>query len=601
MRIKAAPGRVGGPPVLARQVGVFPVVVTDVTITAPVASFSVAAGAAAVQEDMVSVTAVATWAAPAAAASLTVASVAAVFTLAAPTDAAQVVVSAASPVFTFAAGSATARLDMAAVAPVYTFNAPLPSFGSAVLINAPTASMTFAAPADAALLGVAAVSPTATWSAPAHKTNTQVIIVKPSITFAAPAAAARLDVAAPAAGLSWASAAAAAAVSVQSVPGVVSWIAPVPAVSTGGATVAGPVRTDRTRSEGPHARTSSVGLPRRTASSGARGRARVSDTVSRTRAARFSVARTRVCTLGYSNQTSPTDIPTLEAAIGRKFHGLRQNQQITTTSWAFAISDYDAGRGPITYRSIQISSGHYTDITSGSLDANLTTIGNGLLAAARWTPGHAILTFQHETTLSSNDVFGTAQDYIDAFRHFRVLMDTLGITKYDRFGVYRGGPALIARTAFEREFTNGTVNTPPAGKSFDDFDPNLGTVPTTPGIDYWELLGVDPYNDIVSGSLRYGTDAATLLDGPRNAALARGKNWFIGEIGCMDGSTAQSHLDKAAWLDSVRTYITGLGARGPGVCKHMFTTQETGSLYNWDSSPEALAAGKRIADSTYFA
>jgi hypothetical protein len=481
--------------------------VASMTFAAPAASAQVAVAAvaglvtfsspaASVQLTMTAPAGVLSWSAQAGAATVTAQSVPAVFTLAAPADAAQVGVSATTPAFTFATGSATTRLDVAAVAPVYTFNALLPSFGSAVLINAPTASFTFVAPADAALLGVAAVSPTATWSAPAHKTNTQILVVKPVFTFAAPAAAARLDVASAAAGLSWASASAAASVSVQSVPGVVSWIAPAPSVAAGGG-VAGPVRTDRTRSEGPHARTSSVGLPRRTASSGARGRARVSDTVSRTRAARFSVARTRVCTLGYSNQTAPTDIPTLEAAIGRKFHGLRQNRQLTDAgalNWNAAITDYDAGRGPVTYRSIQLNTGSYTDVTNGVWDATLTTWGQALLAAARWTPGHAILTFMHEVGLASNDFLGTPQQEIDAFRHIRILYDALGVTTYDRFGHYQGGPAVFAYIGWNRMFTNGSVDVPLAGHSYDDFDPDKGSTPAPAGVSYYELCGTDPYN-----------------------------------------------------------------------------------------------------------
>lgn len=359
-------------------------------------------------------------------------------------------------------------------------------------------------------------------------------------------------------------------------------------------------------------RTASVGLPDVTAvtpvAQPTRVRARSSATIAagmtgKTRVLQRRFSRTQVCTLGYSNQTSPTDIPTLEASLGRKFHGLRQNRQLTDASaqnWQTAIDDYNAGRGPITYRSIQLNTGLYTDVTSGVWDATLTTWFNNLKAANLWQPGHAILTFMHEVALASNDFLGTSQNFIDAYRHIRLLGDSLGVSYQSVTGHYIGGPAKWAYTGWLRQFTNGSVDSPTAGKSYSDYDPDLGSSPAPTGTTYYDYVSVDPYNNLVSGSLKYGTNAATLLDGPRNAAITRGKEWMIGELGCQDGATSQNNTDKAAWLDSVRVYLNGLGSHGPGVCRHLLTTQETGSLYNWDSSAEALAAGQRLAASTYF-
>ena len=297
-------------------------------------------------------------------------------------------------------------------------------------------------------------------------------------------------------------------------------------------------------------------------------------------------AASQVAVLGYSNQTSPTDIPTLEAAIGRGFHGLRQNQQYNNTSISFAITDYDAGR-TFSYRSIQFNTapGGWAAAATGTFDSSLVALCNAITAANRWTTQNPFwLTLHHEAT-TSGGVFGTtgflAADYKAMWAHCVPVM------------LATGAPIAFAYVGWDRMFVgqNG-VGPPTAGQSFDDLDP---------GTSLYSRIGSDPYNQVDSpGVLRYGTNAATLLDPIRNAALARDMDWMMGEMGCSDGSTSQDHLNKAAWLDSLRTYVNTLGAYGPGVCRAVLTTQETGSLYNWDSSAEALAAGARFGGDTYF-
>lgn len=311
------------------------------------------------------------------------------------------------------------------------------------------------------------------------------------------------------------------------------------------------------------------------------------------------------CILGYSNQSGPTDIPTLEGVIGRKFHGLRQNRQLTDAgalTWGTAITDYDAGRGPANYRSIQLNTGTYADITGGTYDATLTTWFTNLMAAGRWTPtSPAILCFMHEVALSSNDFLGTSQQFIDTYRYVRNLGDTVGVSRRSKTGAWIGGPAIWAYIGWNRMFDNTPVDTHQAGRGIDDYDPNKGTSPAPTGTSYYEIIGSDPYNDNQgTGILKYGTDAATLLAPIKAAALARNMQWMCGEMGCQDGSATADHLVKAQWLDNVRRFIVGCGRNLPGSCAYVFTTQETGSLYNWDSSQEALQAGMLWGKEPFF-
>lgn len=75
---------------------------------------------------------------------------------------------------------------------------------------------------------------------------------------------------------------------------------------------------------------------------------------------------------------------------------------------------------------------------------------------------------------------------------------------------------------------------------------------------------------------------------------------MLGEFGVADGPTTQNHLDKAAWLNSLHSYLTAIvPTASSGVCRYVFSTQEDGNLYNWDSSPDALAAGRSLALDPY--
>lgn len=297
-----------------------------------------------------------------------------------------------------------------------------------------------------------------------------------------------------------------------------------------------------------------------------------------------------VCVLGYSNQNlGSTNIATLESEIGRSFHGLRQNQQYTTTGLtgaSGAIAEYDAGR-TLSYRSIQFNTapGGWAAAANGDFDTQLTTFCTNVINAARWTTENPFWVCLHHEATTSGGVFGTAgysaADYKAMWAHCVPVM------------LATGAPIAFAYIGWDRMFVglNG-VGPPTAGEGIDDLDP---------GTAYYSRIGSDPYNTILSpGTLRYGTDAAVLLGPIVAAARSRHMDWMMGEMGCEDGSTQADHDNKKAWLDSLHAYVVALGAYGPGVCRAMLTTHESASSYQWDSSSTALTAGVSIGGDNYF-
>jgi hypothetical protein len=287
------------------------------------------------------------------------------------------------------------------------------------------------------------------------------------------------------------------------------------------------------------------------------------------------------------------------------FATLRQNADIST-NWVNTgqhIAQFDTGR-TASYRALQNdpSTESYAAAIAGTYDARFTTTVNNIVNSHRWsTTNPFIVCYGHEVTVSSWDPLGTKQQFIDAYRHFRLLLDSLGASVTSVTGAAVGGPIIMAYVGWDRMFTNGTVNSPPAGKAYSDYDPDLGSSPAPPGTTYYTLVGSDVYNNLVSGSLQYGTNAATLLADVKAQAVARNKDWMIGEFAAADGATAQNHADKAAWLDSMRTYLDGLGTTSPGVCRYVFSTIKTdANLYNIDSSAESTAAWQRWGNDSYY-
>lgn len=295
----------------------------------------------------------------------------------------------------------------------------------------------------------------------------------------------------------------------------------------------------------------------------------------------------RVAVLGYSNQIlGGVVVGDVETLIGRSFHGLRQNQAYTSTGVATAVTEFDAGR-TTSYRSIQFDTapGGWAAVATGVADTQLTAFCNAVIAANRWTTQNPFLVcLHHEATLSPFGTAGfSAADYKAMWAHCVPMM------------LATGAPIAFAYVGWDRMFVGANgIGPPTAGQGVDDLDP---------GSTLYRYIGSDVYNAIDSpGVLRYGLSASTLLEPIRQAAVSRGKDWVIGEMGCEDGTTTQDHTNKAQWLDSLRVYLDGLGATSPGVCRVMLTTlKASAENYNVDSSAESIAAWQRLGHDAYYA
>lgn len=304
--------------------------------------------------------------------------------------------------------------------------------------------------------------------------------------------------------------------------------------------------------------------------------------------------------LGYSNQLlTGTQAQDAERLMGRTFRGLRQNQNITNSGWSTAVTEYSLGRR-LTYRSVDLTSGTWSDVTAGTHDTELLAIASNLVATGLWSPSNpAYICFMHEASISSNSVYGTGQDYINAYRHVVDLWDANGYTAVKKDGTANGGPIVMVLVHFLRAFTNtlelGGTETPPAGLAHADFDPDGGSSPAPGGTTYYSGIGIDAYNSITSaGHLKYGTTASNLLDGVFTQAHNTGKFTFIGEFGCEDGTTTTDHQNKADWLDSVRVYLSSKVGTVEQTRALLLTIKSSAENYNVDSSQQSIDAFKRL-------
>lgn len=314
----------------------------------------------------------------------------------------------------------------------------------------------------------------------------------------------------------------------------------------------------------------------------------------------------RVCYLGVSDQALGGVVLTdVEALIGRSFTGFRQNAD-TPPNWA-SISAHsngytNSGR-TFSYRAIQVkTSGTWSEVIAGTHDAALASLASAIVAIpTKFNAANPFyVCFHHEASIDSTPLggpSGTAQQRIDAFRHVRTVWNASSSLREN------GGPIVLADVGWDRMFVGALgVGGPTAGQGVNDFDPDQGSSPAAAGFSYYGPTGSDVYNVVDSpGVLRYGTDAAVLLEPLRDHAIARGKDYMIGEFACPDGATTQDHRNKAAWIDSARRFIRGQGRHGPGRCIAVLATVKSSSdNYMVDSSAESLAAWRRWGRDEYF-
>lgn len=312
------------------------------------------------------------------------------------------------------------------------------------------------------------------------------------------------------------------------------------------------------------------------------------------------------CILGMTNQSLGTVVlADVENLLGRPFVGLRQNQQVTSTSFTQASAQFDLGYVH-SFRNIEPHDTNAWPLTlSGNYDTDLNTIITNVTAlSSKWTPEFPfIVTWHHEQTVDTGTqqgypTAGTAQDYIDSYRYVRQLFDDAGATVRKIDGTWNGGNVIFAYVTWAKMFAS-----PLTGQSYNDFDPNQGTSPAPAGTSYYELAGSDIYNPIISaGTMKYGPDPATILDPIVAFAEAQGIRFIIPEFGVdLQGFTDQASKDaKANFVMDFADYLEALGT-GPGSCYGVWLTfSDSGGDYRIDDTPESLAAYQYLANKSYF-
>jgi hypothetical protein len=270
-----------------------------------------------------------------------------------------------------------------------------------------------------------------------------------------------------------------------------------------------------------------------------------------------------------------------ETAVGKTVQWCRaysqnQNWATGTTGWADTIAA-DA-RGQNTILSFK-SSFSWAQVASGSDDARLTAIANGLMANTD-LPG--IISFNHEP---ENDG-GIAADFKAASAHVRAVMAPL-------MPGWRFGPCLILDT-----FRTGS------GRHPDDW------VHTSS-----DVLLVDGYNwrdaDTFGGgwadpSVSDRTPASIFGTNINSAdyAEALGMDFGFAEIGCSREQADTTGTERTAWWNDFADYVEGLAASKCEMICHFekntsAVTAGDGGVVNWAirSEPASATAFARLLTS----
>ena len=90
-----------------------------------------------------------------------------------------------------------------------------------------------------------------------------------------------------------------------------------------------------------------------------------------------------------------------------------------------------------------------------------------------------------------------------------------------------------------------------------------------------------------------------MFDGVHAYALARGKQFLIGESGVSEDKVADGVNEKALALAAFAPVLSSYGTSGPGSLAAMLYTIDGGSIPA--SSPDALAAFGLMAQDPFFA
>jgi hypothetical protein len=287
-----------------------------------------------------------------------------------------------------------------------------------------------------------------------------------------------------------------------------------------------------------------------------------------------------------------TNLAGLESKLGYKFRGIRYNQAMNCPiPTPRELAWVDQGRWFL-YRNVnaqtRTSSGSivcrsWKSIASGYYDSYFIHGARALKNDSRFTPQRPYLfSFQHEQIVKSdhqcgNLSCGTPAQYIAAYRHVRTLFDREGAT------VRAGGNVRFVWT--------------PTASQFRMADGPFGAPKVDPGPHYYDYVGVDGYNRLSHGALRF-SDPAEMLGPAHKYAVGRGKRLLIAEYGVEDGSTIHSHVAKENFMLATAAEIRSWGASGPGsAIGWLFSSTDA---YRLDSSPAAIHATRQIVAMPFF-
>lgn len=318
--------------------------------------------------------------------------------------------------------------------------------------------------------------------------------------------------------------------------------------------------------------------------------------------------------LGWSPQEVDPDVATIEAQLGRSFTGTRRNLNLdsTATSMSAGNNDYDAGYTHY-FRNSNAQTGSpktpipWNDYVAGTHDGVLTSMGTAILASRYTDTNPMILSIHHEQTINTTSQKGYTDDVVgnpgcntdatpavataeyQAFNQYcRGFFDDMKVSKWSTAGAYIGGPCTYAF--------------PPWAKMWISPDTGLGAADFYPGDEYVDYVGMDGYNPWLTtggGGLKWGASVEDFFAPVQTFAAAHGKDWIIPEFG-VDATLggADGEAAKAQWMRDMRTYLKGLGATSPGVCRGLWLT--LGTAYKPSTSQASLDAFRDLALDPYF-
>jgi hypothetical protein len=183
----------------------------------------------------------------------------------------------------------------------------------------------------------------------------------------------------------------------------------------------------------------------------------------------------------------------LETLLGRGFAGFRLSGGYQKTNADFTEMHRMVNDGRrYTYLNGKPSgtvTGYWQAVAAGQYDAPINTLFARILADSTWSTTNPVhFSFHHEQYVKAEGggiAAGTAQDFIAAYQHVRSLLDQANAH------VSQGGNILMCFTPHWRQYYHdpiygvggGTTAVRPFVVSLCD-----------PGSDYYDMLGVDMYN-----------------------------------------------------------------------------------------------------------